>query len=189
MYEVDKYERGACTVTIYQDPEPESPREWCNLGTMVHWHRRSEVGDERISVESTGCESLDELVEYFKRERGATVVLPVYLYDHSGMTVNTTGFSCPWDSGQVGFIFDTPEGVERCGTPPELIEECLRGEVAAFDQWLRGDVYGYVVERDGEHVDSCWGFFGEEYVKEEANAAADHETKAHEALASYETAH
>lgn len=189
MNSVEKYDRGACTVEIFYDPEPESPRDWCNLGTMVHWHRRSNVGDERISVEDTGVESLDELVDYFKRERGATVVLPVYLYEHSGQTVNTTGFSCPWDSGQVGFIFDTPKGREDCGTPPELIEEVLRGEVETYDQWLRGDVYGYVVERDGEHVDSCWGFFGLDYAKEEANASADHETKNAKTLGSYEAAH
>ena len=30
------------------------------------------------------------------------LMLPLYLYDHSGITMNTTGFSCPWDSGQVG---------------------------------------------------------------------------------------
>ena len=33
------------------------------------------------------------------------LMLPLYLYDHSGITMNTTGFSCPWDSGQVGWIY------------------------------------------------------------------------------------
>ena len=28
-----------------------------------------------------------------------------FIYDHSGITMNTTGFSCPWDSGQVGWIY------------------------------------------------------------------------------------
>ena len=35
------------------------------------------------------------------------VALPLYLYDHSGITMNTSGFSCPWDSGQVGWIYCT----------------------------------------------------------------------------------
>jgi hypothetical protein len=185
----EKYERGACTVEIFYDPEPESPREWCNLGTMVHWHRRSNIGDEDIRHLSDEY-ALEDLPDYFKRERGATVVLPVYLYEHSGQTVNTTGFSCPWDSGQVGFIFDTPEGREQCGTPPELIEDVLRSEVEDFDRYLRGEVYGYVVERDGEHVDSCWGFHGDlDYVKSEANSVADHETKNATDLGAYEAAH
>lgn len=37
------------------------------------------------------------------------IVLPLYLYDHSGITMNTTGFSCPWDSGQVGWIYASKE--------------------------------------------------------------------------------
>ena len=32
------------------------------------------------------------------------VILPLYLYDHSGITISTGPFSCPWDSGQVGWI-------------------------------------------------------------------------------------
>lgn len=33
------------------------------------------------------------------------VILPLYLYDHSGITISTVPFSCPWDSGQVGWIY------------------------------------------------------------------------------------
>ena len=35
----------------------------------------------------------------------AYVVLPVYLLDHSGLSVSTTDFRDPWDSGQTGIIF------------------------------------------------------------------------------------
>lgn len=39
--------------------------------------------------------------------KGGVLMLPLHLYDHSGITMNTTGFHCPWDSGQVGFIYVT----------------------------------------------------------------------------------
>jgi hypothetical protein len=39
-------------------------------------------------------------------------ILPVYLYDHSGLTINTTGFTCPWDSGQIGWIYASHEQVK-----------------------------------------------------------------------------
>jgi hypothetical protein len=29
----------------------------------------------------------------------------LYLYDHGGITISTGPFSCPRDSGQVGFIY------------------------------------------------------------------------------------
>ena len=41
------------------------------------------------------------------------LMLPLYLYDHSGITMNTTGFSCPWDSGQVGWIYASKEDALR----------------------------------------------------------------------------
>jgi len=37
------------------------------------------------------------------------IMLPLYLYDHSGITMSTGKFSCPWDSGQVGWIYCTIE--------------------------------------------------------------------------------
>ncbi|HOO12216.1 MAG TPA: hypothetical protein PK684_04600 [Bacillota bacterium] len=33
------------------------------------------------------------------------IILPLYLYDHGGITMRTNPFSCPWDSGQVGWIY------------------------------------------------------------------------------------
>jgi hypothetical protein len=53
-----------------------------------------------------------------------------------------------------------------------IIEDCLRMEIDTYDQYLTGDVYGYRISVDGEIIDSCYGFFGEELVKEEAITSA-----------------
>ena len=106
----------------------------------------------------------DLLHEYY-------IVLPLYLYDHSGITMNTTGFSCPWDSGQVGCIYVPIEkvkdewGWERLTKQRrQKTEEYLRNEVKTYDQYLTGDVYGFVVEKVKtlEHINSCGGFYGED---------------------------
>lgn len=55
--------------------------------------------DDCLSALTTG--ELFSLVE----QMDGMVILPLYLYDHSGITMNTCGFSCPWDSGQVGWIY------------------------------------------------------------------------------------
>ena len=99
------------------------------------------------------------------------IILPLYLYDHGGITMNTTGFSCPWDSGQVGWIYCTKEDfIKETGyTEKELFEEgkaeaLLKGEVETYDQYLTGDVYGFVLEdEDGNQIDSCWGFYGSDW--------------------------
>lgn len=159
------------TVRIERDDQPENPRrEQTNLGEFRLWHRQYNFGDE-------GTECPDDPSEFqeWAEEEGA-VWLPVYMYSHSGVTINTTGFSCPWDSGQIGFIYATPAHLRECYMVTELTDEHramaerdLKGQVAELDQWLRGDVWGYVIEdEDGEHVDSCWGFYGIEYAKQEA---------------------
>lgn len=82
--------------------------------------------------------------------------LPLYLYDHSGITMSTTGFSCPWDSGQVGIIYITREAAEKewpritnketgkLETNDEWVArvyEYARGEVAEYDAYISGEVY------------------------------------------------
>lgn len=108
------------------------------------------------------------------------IMLPLYLYDHSGITMSTGPFSCPWDSGQVGFIYITREQILKeygwkviTTKRREQIVKYLIADVEIYDQYLTGDVYGYMVEdNDGEDIDSCWGFYGIEVCKQEAINAA-----------------
>lgn len=117
-------------------------------------------------------------------ERYANIVyLPLYLYDYSGITMNTTGYSCRWDSGQVGYIFTTRERILHTvgGFENEKGNHCkvtsrnwkkaacasMRDEVSVYDIYLKNEVYGYIVEKlvddDWEEEDSCWGFYSDKY--------------------------
>lgn len=164
-------------VKIYYDTDAESPREWSNLGTLICWHRRYRLGDSHqfdspeaflrdLAVASAQSDlSMNQLCERAERK---AVILPVFLYDHSGLAMNTSGFHCPWDSGQVGFVYATLEVVRKeFGTKRvtkalrEKAEDILRGEIVSYDAYLAGRVYGYVIEQDGEEIDACWGFVGD----------------------------
>lgn len=119
----------------------------------------------------------DRCARLFDALSAKAIILPLYLYDHSGITMNTTGFHCPWDSGQVGFIHLSLEdvrreyGVQRVSAKlRRTVEDVLRAEVEVYDDYLRGNVYGYVIERDSDHVDSCWGYIGD--FEDECLAAA-----------------
>jgi len=137
---------------IEQDTDPENPREWDNLGTLITWER------DRHSPDPNPYPAPDDFADEMQGILAAGgAVLPVYRYSHSGDDYSTAPFSCPWDSGQVGWIY--AEASARTETPD--LEACLRGEVETFAQWARGDVWGYVVESEtGKVVESCWGFFG-----------------------------
>ncbi len=167
LAETEQYQ--GFTIKIYQDCDPESPREWDNLGTMVCFHKRYTLGDEKHGINKDDFESWSDLEGYLQKERNAAIMLPLFLYDHSGITMNTRGFSCPWDSGRVGVIFvdrDTLRkeyGVKRISKSViERATNVLEGEVKTYDQYLTGQVYGFRIEdADGEDVDSCWGYYDE----------------------------
>jgi hypothetical protein len=174
-YIVETETVGKYRIDIIQDTDPESPRTWDNLGTMVCFHNRYNLGDKH-DYKSNDYDGWKEMKEEIIKRENVGVILPLYLYDHSGITMNTTGFSCGWDSGQVGFIFISKEkireeyGVKRVSKKMlDRVEGYLVGEVETYDQYLTGDVYGYRItdtETD-EEMDSCWGFYGEDTCMEE----------------------
>lgn len=186
---VEKEEYKGCLIEYHWDECPESPREWDNLGTIISWHRNYKFEEEtnlspqewfnrdQIDTDDEGNEIEivynEELDEKF-------VCLPLFLYDHSGLRISTGSFSCPWDSGQVGFIYATKENVKKEygdlseETKKKVIER-LECEVKIFDQYLSGDVYEYII-KDGqtrEILESCSGFYGIDSCQEEARSWID----------------
>lgn len=237
-------------IRIEQDLDAESPREWCNMSTMVCWHGRYNLGDEQpsedpqewmIQLAEEFEPGIEERVERFadrlwdgiKEREGITledrmrshgmavdayqaervhaildrhvIMLPLYLMDHGNITMSTGGFSCPWDSGQVGWIYVTRDKVrENYGwkritkqREQEVLDH-LKAEVTVYAHLLEGDVYGFILESrpaqvydgDGDpvdrgaddlwdHEDSCWGFFGHDPFE---NGMADHIDEEHHEL-------
>lgn len=173
-------------IRIEQDDCPESPREWDNLGKMVCMHRRYDLGDKH-SYREDQFSGWDELRKELEQEEGAAVILPLFLFDHSGITMSCSSSrfrmadSAGWDWGQVGFIYATKEVILKEFSKKRLskkllekVEEILVNEVKTYDQYLTGDVWGYIIEDDdGEHIDSCWGFFGHDYCEQEAQEMVD----------------
>ncbi len=176
-------------VKIIQDQRPESPREWDNLGTIAYKHSRYTLGEVEINDPIDWLEDmlgitnkweytndrLNELEERFYKEY---IALPLYLYDHSGITISTGAFSCPWDSGKVGYIYMSKDkAYQEFGYKAitqkrrEKLLQYLEGEVKTFDDYITGNVYGFVIEKDGEVVDSCSGFYGTDW---HTNGITDH---------------
>jgi hypothetical protein len=151
------------TITVVRDQHPESPREWDNLGVMACWHRRYTLGD---------VQPREAPVEWLEANAPAgSLVFQLYLYDHSGLRMGTRPFGDPWDSGPVGWIVATPAAIRRAFRCRRITKEiraqvqaCVRAEVEAYDAYLRGDVWGYVVDGDdsGDRGDSCFGFYGDD---------------------------
>jgi hypothetical protein len=161
------------TATLYYDQDTESPDNWDNLGTITYAKRSSYVlGNKAVDADEDA-----EIAQ--KVESGEYIGIPVYAYVHGQATIRagySNPFGCPWDSGRSGWVYVSREdalrevgGKKMSRKKLATIERILRGEVATYAQYLEGDVYGIVItDPDGEEVDSCWGFYGFEYAKEEA---------------------
>ena len=199
---------------IYQDTYGMNPRtDWDNLGTMAYKHRNYELGDERISdpidwlqeklkvstkkigeyATSNGYSYYSDEVKNWLESQFLEkfIAFPLYLYDHSGITISTKPFGCRWDSGQVGYIYASKKaickwfGVRKVTAEiVERAEKNLLGEVETFDQYIRGDVYGFEIVKvitcsEGheheEHEDSCGGFYGTDWAENGIMEHIDHE--------------
>lgn len=180
------------TLFVIEDNMAENPRtENDNFGTMICFHRRYSLGDKHTydapreflidklldiySDKESGHHNFDldkletlrmsELLNLLEQSN-EIVLMPLYLYDHSGITMSTSPFSCPWDSGQVGWIYADRRAIEAAFSEVnaetlQKAKELLESEVKLYDHYLTGDVYGYqLFERDTK-IDSCWGFIGD----------------------------
>lgn len=155
-------------VKVFIDEDPETPRAWDNLGEiLINENNRYVSGDKQVSREY--LENATDLDEY--------IWLPVYAFVHGSVALNTTGFSCPWDSGQIGVIRVLKSKVLKEYGWKRLskarvarIEKYLNNEIEVYNQYLNGEVYGFeVTDLTGQHVDSCWGFYETpEQIAEEA---------------------
>jgi len=188
-HELDKIEfSDGAKLRIIQDESPESPREWDNLATMVMLHKLYNLGDKH---HYSDFDSWDALKAQIESTHDVEVILPVRMYDHSGIALSTGSgypFNCPWDSVMVGFIFVTSESIKSCFGDVTIDDEFrskitqqMQGELETYNQYLAGDVWGFILEipkpacETCGHVeyeeDSCWGFYGSDPLE---NGMADH---------------
>lgn len=162
------YEANNQVLIIEQDDSPESPREWDNLSSMIFIGNKSHLGDDH-RLHATQ-DSFEDHQEYVSKAMDAAWISPVYAYIHSGMTISLSPFSCPWDSGKLGWVVLTKDkirseyGVKRI-TKKTLSKaiKVAEGEVETLDQYISGDVYRFAIEDDnGDYINSCGGFYGDD---------------------------
>lgn len=155
---------------IVHDEHPMSPREYDNLSTLVLFHRRYNLSNE-FAVDSADYEGWADMRAAIEAEGGINI-LPVWGYDHGSLVIaaaESNPFSCPWDSGQLGFVFTTEDQIEYLGADRDRITEFLKMEVDEYSNYVSGETYGYeLLNEDGEVVDSCFGYYG--YAEAEAAA-------------------
>jgi hypothetical protein len=164
---------GDYVVKVYVDEDlSNDPRKWDNLGTIVvekRCVRRYDVGDE---TKDNDYDEFDDFVNELESS-GAVVILLYGYEDHCGFQF--ANLSDGRDRKPNAAIYATPAAIRKeyslcdetwakiyADTLPN-VRRILEQEIQTYNEYLRGEVYGYAVEGpDGEEIDdgSCWGFMG-----------------------------
>jgi hypothetical protein len=162
---IEIIERAGLVCKIYPDNNAESPDSWGEENEDMFIVTTDNRYFER-KRKGFAIEDIKEHLETHKRYNGYKVY-PLYAYIHSGIALSlgrSGQFSCPWDSGMIGYVLVKWKGHKR----HESMAESL---VETWNQFFSGDVYGIVIEDEQENVlDSCWGFYGHKYTKSEAES-------------------
>lgn len=194
MTPLETYIKDNSILNIFHDESAESPREWDNLGTIVANHPRYKIGDEQVDVsewmiqmvkkitqEDVEQINISEALEVIRQEY---FIEPVYMLDHSGISLSTKRFNDPWDSGLIGFIYASKEKIKEEGVDESKVSEYFEGELETYTQYINGEVYGWVLkekrkftkiyedgteeeEEEYEDTDSYWGYYSIDQILSE----------------------
>lgn len=173
------YEDANTKLTLYPDENSDSPREWDNFGKMVCFHKRYDLPHE-AQVNSDDYSGWSDMEKHLKEDFDAEVILPIYMYDHSGQSISTHytyPFNDRWDAGQIGFIYATKADIMKDYKVKKItdklkkqVAEELDDEVKTYNKWMNGEVVGYVLEErpnwsgfnekeSWTQTNSVWGFY------------------------------
>ena len=170
----------------------QNPREeFESMGTFVLAHKRYNVANE-TEIKTDQFNSWDDVEKEIIKQNGPCVILPVYMYDHSGVALSTARTGCfadQWDSGVLGLIFVSNKtiretyGVKRV-SPKVLTKtlDALVNEVEVYGAYLNGDVFEFeILDAVGNVIeDSCMGsFYGWDHTKSGLIAYAEDFIKQH----------
>lgn len=179
---VKTYEHAGLTIEICYDESASNPRdEFENMGTIVGWRdRRHRLGDRQVSLECTDPEDIvGEL-----RDDGARLILPIYYSEHGPRCVLSVGG--PEDLADLddsaGLVYVSAEKLRAEYSLKRISARAIRyattvlhGEIDEYGAYLTGDVFGFVIKDPvGEHLDSCWGFYGLNYCEGRANESTEY---------------
>ena len=171
IYETKHLDHGITVKIALDDGGAE-----CPLGSyddhvrLVEFSRRNGVSDTGVTKRGESPFSEPSDVAPWAKANGF-ICYPVFKYEHGNVAYSLGAFSCPWDSGQCGYLLLSRKEWKRRG---KRSDSYAKGALESYTSWCNGEVFGYIIEdSDGNELDSCWGFIGDsKYCLEDALAAA-----------------
>lgn len=165
-------EASGLSLYIVRDEDAQSPDEFGDESLFL-------VADHRdFYVKPPESSTFETVVGDYEKTHH---VFGLEAYIHSGVSLalsNEGSFpDRQWDVSRLGAVF-----VSKKEWPKhEDAKKTAEGYIETWNTYLSGDVWGYVPEdEEGEHIDSCWGYYGHEHAEEAGREALEYSAKQHE---------
>lgn len=169
-----RYLKSGLTVRVVVDDcgSTESPLDHYDSHVrLVTFERHGYVNDSGVKRREKSPFSEPEEVRTWAANNGFHCY-PVFKYEHGNVAYSIAPFSCPWDSGQAGYLLLS---LEEWSAMDDKADSYAKGTLESYSSWCNGEIYGWIVEdEDGETLESCWGYIGEsDYALQEGLDTAE----------------
>lgn len=145
--------RGNLSVKVMHDNCPLNPRQTSEYLGKLHLYASGYIEYSEIT---------------FDMDPHDYIVLPIYGYIHSGITISLTPFSCAWDSGTIGFIAYNKAEISKIINSNEIetmtayCKELATAEIREYDAYIQGACYFLVLKNTTtKEKQSCGCFYGQ----------------------------
>lgn len=166
-----------CTIEIYPDECPVTPRDWANYTTIHAYHPEYNLADHDDDKELNREPDWEEFIQGAQDIKDILHWKPLYLKRfRRGPKLKAVSKNSNFNtsSKMAGFAIVLAETAEKLGGMNKDWKEwdqIIDDEIEVYSKYLRGDVEGYkVVDSDGEEMDSCWGYFDRDHLLDTARA-------------------
>lgn len=160
-------------VEISYDPFCENPlQDWDHVGHIVMVpHFSNFCTESGVTTEDYDSEDMKKVCQY---TRDGGLYVPIYAYEHGGVSFSLSPFGDPWDSGCAGFFYVTPEEAEKTWghmTPEQRKVACMteaKSLVSLMNAYAGGECYIMTLyDTDFNEVESLGGIWYTGYKTEQ----------------------
>lgn len=170
-------------LVIEHENDPQSPREWSNLGYFItcdsKYYSPDKMPELEAIIKQTGEEASNQ-ESHITMIKGAIgielgenviAIYPVTKYEHSGVGYSL-GTVKGFDHSNNGFYIVTDKSLKESGYSDKNIknrgyEAIIKSELEVYNKYINGEVYWFeLFDEEGHHEDSCGGFYNLEEIRE-----------------------